>query len=136
MKYILDTDVISQLSKPIPHPGAYEWVVANEMNLFLSVVTLLEIRVGVENKHPGKRRDELEAWLVHVLPQRFSGRIVPIEQHVADLAGRIIHRSRKENWGMDEIDAIIAATAMANGMGIATLNWKHFKNLDLELVKF
>jgi predicted nucleic acid-binding protein len=137
LKYLLDTDVISQLTKDVPHPGVYQWVASQEEStLFLSVATLLEIRVGVEKKHPGKKRDELEDWLVHKLPLRFHGRIVPIEQHVADLAGRIIHRSRKENWGMDEMDAIIAATAMANDMGLATLNRKHFERLGVELVKF
>jgi toxin FitB len=137
LKFLLDTDVVSQLSKPVPHPGAYRWVVAQEeADLFLSVATLLEIRVGIEKKDPGRKRAELEDWLVHKLPLRFHGRIVPIERHVADLAGRIIHRSKKKNWGMDEMDAIIAATAMANDMALATLNWKHFKDVGVELVKF
>ena len=137
MKYLLDTDVISQLTKDVPHPGVCQWVASqDEASLFLSVATLLEIRVGVEKKSPGKKRDELEDWLAHKLPQRFFSRIVPIEQHVADLAGRIIHRSRKENWGMDEMDAIIAATAMANDMSLATLNRKHFEDVGVKLVKF
>jgi predicted nucleic acid-binding protein len=137
LRYLLDTDVVSQLSKDVPHPGAYQWVASqDESDLFLSVATLLEIRVGIENKHPGRKRNDLEDWLIHKLPQRFAGRIVPIEQHVADLAGRIIYQSRKGNWGMDETDAIIGATAMANDMGLATLNWKHFNNLGVELVEF
>jgi len=137
LKFLLDTDVVSQLSKPIPHPGAYQWVVAQEEDdIFLSVATLLEIRVGIEKRDPGKKRDELEDWLVHKLPLRFLGRIVPIERHVADLAGSIIHRSRKESWGMDEMDAIIAATAMANDLVLATLNWKHFKDVGVKLVEF
>lgn len=137
MKYLLDTDVISQLTKDVPHPGVYKWVASQEeANLFLSVATLLEIRVGVEKKDPGKKRDELEDWLVHKLPLRFLGRLVPIDLHVADLAGRIIHRSRKKNWGMDEMDAIIAATAMANDMSLATLNRKHFEDVGVKLVQF
>jgi len=137
LRYILDTDVVSQLSKDTPHPGAYEWLCSqDESDIFLSIATLIEIRVGVEMKFPGRKRDQLEDWLVNKLPQRFVNRIVPIEQHVADLAGRIIHRSRKENWGMDEMDAIIGATAMVNDMGLATLNWKHFKDLGVELVEF
>jgi predicted nucleic acid-binding protein len=67
------------------------------------------------------------------LPQKFLHRIVPIEQHVADLAGRIIDQSRRKNWGMD---AIIGATEMVNGMSLATLNRKHFERLGVELVQF
>ena len=100
------------------------------------MATLIEIRVGVEKKALGKKRDELEDWLVNTLPLKFLHRIVPIEQHVADLAGRIIDRSRRGNWGMDAMDAIIGATAMVNGMGLATLNVKHFERLGLELVEF
>lgn len=137
MRYILDTDVISQLTKDVPHAAAYQWVASQkDSDLFLSVATLIEIRVGVEKKALGKKRDELEDWLVNTLPLKFLHRIVPIEQHVADLAGRIIDRSRRGNWGMDAMDAIIGATAMVNGMGLATLNVKHFERLGLELVEF
>ena len=137
MRYILDTDVISQLTKEHPRPGVVEWVVSqDESDLFLSVATLLEIRYGIEKKTRGRKRDELEDWLTNKLPQRFEERIVPIELHVADLAARILYRSEKQNWGMDEMDAIIGASAMANDMGLATLNWKPFEALGLDLAEF
>ena len=137
MRYLLDTDVVSQATKERPHAGVIRWLDEQEEDdLFLSVATLLEIRVGIESRVVGKKREELERWLVHSLPERFDDRIIPVERHVADLTGRLIARSRKEGWQMESMDALIAATAMVNDMGLATLNREHFERLDLELVKF
>ena len=137
MRYLLDTDVVSQATKEKPNPGVIRWLdEQDEDDLFLSVATLLEIRVGIQSRATGKKRVELERWLVHDLPKRFEDRIIPVERHVADLTGRLIARSRSEGWEMKPMDALIGATAMVNEMGLATLNWKHFERLDLELVKF
>jgi predicted nucleic acid-binding protein len=137
LRYLLDTDVVSQATKERPHAGVIRWIEEqDEDELFLSVATLLEIRVGIELRSVGKKREELERWLVYDLPERFDDRIIPVERHAADLAGRLIVRSRTEGWEMKPMDALIAATAMVNDMGLATLNWKHFEQLSLELVKF
>ena len=136
MRYLLDTNVISQLTKEQPNEVS-QWVIEqDEDDLFLSVATLLELRTGVELKSHGKKRDELEKWLVHTLPERFDNRIIPIERHTADLCGRIIARSRSEGWRMESMDALIGATAMVHDMALATLNRKHFARLGVELVEF
>jgi toxin FitB len=137
LRYLLDTDVVSQATKERPHPGVLRWLDEQEEDdLFLSVATLLEIRTGIELTSEGKKREKLEAWLLHDLPERFDDRIIPVERHVADLTGRLIARSRSEGWKMESMDALIGATAMVNDMGLATLNRDHFERLDLELVEF
>lgn len=137
MRYLLDTDVVSQATKERPHAGVLRWIdEQDEEDLFLSVATLLEIRTGIELTSEGKKREKLEAWLLYELPERFDDRIIPVERHVADLTGRLIARSRNEGWKMESMDALIGATAMVNEMGLATLNRDHFERLDLELVKF
>jgi predicted nucleic acid-binding protein len=137
LRYLLDTDVISQLTKDQPYPGVVRWLnEQDEDDLFLSVATLLEIRAGVELTDKGKKRDKLERWLVDVLPARFDDRIIPVERHVADLTGRIMARSQSEGWEMGSMDALIGATAMVNEMGLATLNRSHFEKLGVELVEF
>jgi toxin FitB len=137
LRYLLDTDVVSQATKNRPHAGVIRWLDEQEEDdLFLSVAALLEIRVGIERTSVGKKREALERWLVQDLPERFDDRIIPVERHVADLTGRLIARSRKEGWEMGSMDALIGATAMVNDMGLATLNWKHFERLGVELVKF
>lgn len=129
--------MISQLTKDQPHAGVIRWInEQEEVDLFLSVATLLEIRVGIELADKGKKRDLLERWLVDALPERFDDRIIPVERHVADLTGRIMARSRSEGWAMGSMDALIGATAMVNEMGLATLNRKHFEKLGVELVEF
>lgn len=120
--FLLDTNVVSQATKPVPHP-VIDWVFAQrEDELYISSATLLEIRYGIERRAPGRKRDELERWLAEELPRRFRDRIVPMEQHAADLAGRMMWRSESRGWGMDELDAILAACAMVNGLALATLN--------------
>ena len=137
MRYLIDTDVVSQATKERPHAGVLRWIdEQEEEDLFLSVATLLEIRTGIELTSVGKKREKLEAWLLHELPQRFDDRIIPVERHVADLTGRLIARSGSEGWKMESMDALIAATAMVNDMGLATLNRDHFERLELELVAF
>ncbi|MEO6805855.1 MAG: type II toxin-antitoxin system VapC family toxin [Edaphobacter sp.] len=137
MRYLLDTNVISQIAKDRPNERVLQWLDdQEEEDLFLSVATLLEIRTGIELSSIGKKRDELEFWLVHALPERFDDRIVPVERHTADLTGRIIARSRSEGWEMESMDALIGATAMVHGMGLATLNRKDFERLGVELVEF
>ena len=134
--FLLDTNVISQLTKLQPH-AVLDWVLSqSEKDLYLCSATLIEIRYGIEKKAHGRKRDELERWLTQTLPARFEGRIVPIEQHAADLAGRLMYRSEHERWGMDEMDAIIAACAMVNDLSLVTLNRKHFDKAGLALVDF
>lgn len=136
MNYLLDTNVISQLTKERPSDQVLQWVEAqDEHDLFLSVATLLEIRYGIELSPAGKKRERLEQWLRHDLPERFEGRIVPIEYHTADLTGRILARSRREGWAMEPMDALIGATAMVYDMGLATMNAKHFERLPVNLVQ-
>jgi predicted nucleic acid-binding protein len=137
LRYLLDTNVISEATKDRPNEKVLRWIDdQDEEDLFLSVATLLEIRVGVELAPDGMKRDELERWLVYSLPERFDDRIVPVERHAADLTGRILARSRKEGWEMESMDALIGATAMVHDMGLATLNRKHFVRLGVELVEF
>jgi predicted nucleic acid-binding protein len=134
---LLDTNVISQLAKDRPHEKVRQWMEdQDEEDLFLSVATLLELRAGVELSAVGKKREELEHWLVHVLTARFDDRLIPIEKHTADLTGRIIARSQKEGWKMESMDALIGATAMVHDMTLATLNRRHFERLGVELVEF
>ena len=137
MKYLLDTNVISQITKDRPNEHVIRWLDdRDEEDLFLSVATLLEIRAGIELSSVGKKRNELKHWLVHDLVARFDDRIVPVERHTADLTGRIIARSRTEGWKMESMDALTGATAMVYGMALATLNRKHFIRLGVELAEF
>ena len=88
--FLLDTNVISELVKARPDPGVTQWIEAtDEILLYLSVLTLGEIRKGISSLPDAKRRTALEAWLDRDLALRFSNRILSIDQAVADRWGRL-----------------------------------------------
>src|ERR1700689_5319591 len=86
--FLLDTNCISELVHPRPDPRVIEWLeAADEATLYLSVLTLGEIRKGVAGLAQGRRRTRLETWLEVDLRGRFSERIVPIDAAIADRFG-------------------------------------------------
>jgi toxin FitB len=97
MSFLLDTTVVSEWVKLRPNPGVVRWLAeADEDRLFISVVTLAELRYGIERMPVGARRKRLDAWLRNQLPLRFEGRILPIDREVADAWGSVVARS--EAW--------------------------------------
>ncbi len=137
MRTILDTDVVSQLSKRPPNPAVATWILdQREENLFLSAITIFEIRFGIETVSSPKRRAELEKWVDNDLYMRFDGRVLSIDEHVANTTGQIMARSQREGWNMKHMDAFIGASAMVFDMRLATLNRKDFRRLPVELVEF
>jgi toxin FitB len=94
VSFLLDTNVISEWMKPEPNSGVVNWLHnVDEDRVFISVVTLTEIRYGIERLAAGGRRKRLEDWLQRELPLRFEGRILPVNEMVADASGRVAARS-------------------------------------------
>ena len=84
MSYLLDTNVISEWVKPKPHAGVIRWLAeADEDRVFISVISIAEIRRGLERMAKGRRRERIAAWLWEDLPARFEGRILPVDLAVA-----------------------------------------------------
>jgi len=128
MSFLLDTNVLSEWVKPRPDAGVITWLdEADEDRLFLSVVTLAEIRRGIERLQPGRRRQRLDDWLQDELPERFEGRILPVDAAVADTWGRLVARSEAAGRAIGVMDAFIAATASAHDLTLVTRNVGDFK---------
>src|SRR5689334_15267969 len=109
MKYLLDTNVISELVSVKPNTKVISWCNQIPANLFfLSVLTLGEIRKGVEKIKESKRKEKLLLWLEHELVGMFEQRILPITLEVADRWGRMQHQIPRT---LPAIDGLIAATA-------------------------
>lgn len=137
LKILLDTDVVSQLTKDVPHPRAYAWLKrAIDEDLYLSVISVEEIREGIEMMDPGHKKRRLDRWLTDEVLTDYRARILPIEVEIADLCGRILAAEEEVGRHPDVSDAYIAATARVHGMSLATLNRKHFERLGVELVEF
>ena len=128
MGFLVDTNVVSEWVKPNPNPGVVSWLAqAEEEQVFLSVVTLAELRYGVERMPEGRRQKRLRAWLEVELPRRFGGRILAIDAVVADACGRLVATSAAAGRALEAMDAFLAATAEVHHLTLVTRNISHFQ---------
>lgn len=111
--FLLDTNCISELVRPRPEARVVEWIGAvDESILYLSVLTLGEIRKGVAGLPHGKRKTRIESWLDVDLHARFAGRIVPIDAAIANRWGLISAEAKRRGKVLPVIDGLLAATAL------------------------
>lgn len=128
MKYLLDTNVISEPMKVRPNAGVLDWFAqVDEDTVYLSVVSITELRYGIERLASGKQRDALEGWLRKDLSSRFEGRILPVDVEVADACGALVARSESVGHPIEPRNAFIAATAEVHGLVLVTRNASHFQ---------
>src|SRR5712692_2584942 len=119
--FLLDTNVISELVKLKPEPLVTAWIEATDEGLLhLSVLTLGEIRRGVAALPNARRRAMLEAWIDSDLRTRFHGRVLPIDDDVADRWGWLTARAQKKGIVLPVIDGLLAATALQHNLTFAT----------------
>ena len=119
--FLLDTNIISELVKPKPEANVTEWVEnTDESLLYLSVLTLGEIRRGIAALPQSRRRATLEAWLDKDLRARFEGRFLVIDQEVADRWGLLTAAARSSGIVLPVIDGLLAATAVEHNLTLVT----------------
>jgi predicted nucleic acid-binding protein len=124
--FLLDTNVVSELIKARPHPRVVAWIEAtDESLLYLSVLTLGEIRKGVVALADATRRVALETWLDRDLTLRFSERILPVDLGVADGWGRISGSPAARKAPIPVIDALLAAIALHHNLILVTRDTSH-----------
>jgi toxin FitB len=122
--FLLDTNIISELVRPKPEPKVKAWVAATDEDLlYLSVLTLGEIRKGIASLKDASRRVTLEAWLDGDLAVRFAGRILAIDLAVADRWGRLVAQADLKSR-LPVIDGLLAATALQHNLTLVTRNTK------------
>lgn len=130
MSYLLDTNVISELRRKQPDRGVVEWLEQRPAAaLHLSVLTVGELRKGIETVEDPRRKAALVDWLEIELPAFFHGRILPIDHEVADRWGRIVADA---NRPLPAIDSLIAATASFHGLTLVTRNVRDFAGLPID----
>lgn len=132
MSYLLDTNVLSELRRKTPDGSVVEWFSDRPAStLYLSVLTLGELRKGIEGVLDAKRRMALMDWLETDLPGFFAGRILPVDAPVADRWGRLVAASGRP---LPAIDSLLGATAVQHGLSMVTRNERDFAGLGLDVI--
>ena len=132
MSYLLDTNVISELVRAKPHKNVLAWFgYMPDDALYLSVLTLGEIRKGVELLSDSSRREKLRLWLEHDLREWFGSRILPIGPDVADRWGRLLADAGRP---VPSIDSLLAATALHHGLRLVSRNVKDFDYAGVDVI--
>ena len=135
MKFLLDTNVVSEIQKPLPDAQVLTWYDGlADSDVFLSVATLGEIAQGIEGLRPRDpdRAHGFDQWLVQ-LRHAYHGRIVDIDSDVGELWGRLNGRIVADGGKPQVVDNLIAASALNRGLTLATRNVKDFSAISIPL---
>ena len=135
MSFLLDTNVVSEWTRPRPDTGVVRWLAeADEDRVFISVVTLAELRHGIERLPAGARRDRLALWLTEQVPARFEARVLPVDAEAAHCWGRVMARAQAAGRPIGTMDAFIAATAERHDLVLVTRNVSDFAAAGVRLL--
>jgi len=134
MRYLLDTNILSNFTKPAPSESLVAWMAdQSDDDLFIASLTLAELRRGVLEKPAGKRRDQLDAWFSGPQgPQAlFAGRILPFDERAGLAWAALMAEGKAAGRPRSGLDTIIAAIAAANDCVVVTDNERDFAGIEL-----
>lgn len=133
--WLLDTNVVSELRKGVrANPAVRSWAEAVPPTAcFLSMVSVVEIRIGIERVADPRLRDELEAWLRDGVRIWFGTRILAADEAILLAWRRLVVEGQKARYTYPQPDALIAATALVHGLGVVTRNAADFKQAGVML---
>jgi predicted nucleic acid-binding protein len=133
--FLLDTNCISELIRSRPEPRVLDWLrAADESLLYLSVLTLGEIRNGAAFLPQSKRRTQLEMWLETDLQVRFAGRILGIDGVIADRWGWLTAEAKRKGRPLAAIDGLLAATALHHNLTMVSRNVNDFASAQVAVL--
>ncbi len=131
-RYLLDTNILSEATKPTPSPAVAAWLTAqSDADLFIATLTLGELKRGILALPASRKRTELEHWFDGPIgPQSlFAGRILPFDTQASLTWATLMADGRSTGQPRSPLDMVIAATAITNGCTIVTLNDRDFRGL-------
>lgn len=135
MKYLLDTNVISELIAKQPNQQVVRWIDAlDTSSVYLSVITIGELRKGIEKLADSPRKDILSAWLTDDLLVRFEGRVLPVDIDVMLIWGELTGRLERVGRPLPAIDSLIAALAIHHNCSLVTRNEDDFKDTGVTIL--
>ncbi len=132
-RWLLDTNIISNVTKAVPSESLLAWMAEQaDETLYISALTVAEIRRGVLEKPPGRKRDQLEAWFAG--PEGpsalFAGRVLPFDEKAGLVWARLMVDGRAQGRPRSALDTMIAAIAEVNDCIVVTDNQKDFDGVE------
>jgi toxin FitB len=132
--YLLDTNIPSEFSRDRPEPRVVQWLKRQPITmLFISAVTIGELRKGLVILPQSRRRTELETWFHTELPVWFSNRVLPVTHSIADRWGVLDGQCQLKGTPLSTADGMIAATALEHDLTLVTRNVRDFAGLGVEV---
>lgn len=133
--WLLDTNILSELRRPRPEPKVVAFVAEQQLDrLFISAVTLAEIRFGIERVPDAGRRAALHDWLTHRVRPMFDQRVLPITEDVMVKWRLLVEEGRKSGHTFSQPDLIIAATALQYGLTLVSRDSADFEKARVPLL--
>ena len=133
--YLVDTNVVSELRKTKPNPKVKAWSDAQSPHsLYLSTITLAEIRYGIERQQDAGFQEELNHWLDQKLRPWFADRILAVDEEVILEWRRMVESGRKQGIVFSHPDIFIAATARVHGLAVCTRDERDFQRTGVSIV--
>ncbi len=133
MSYLVDTNVISELAKAKPDPKVVAWLRAHEPELYLSTITIGELRRGIERLPAGKRKTALQSWF-GTFCKRMEGRVLSFNTSTAHVWGQWMAAWDKKGTTVPSMDSQLAATAHRHNLTIVTRNVTDFQKTAVKLI--
>ncbi len=133
MNYLVDTNVLCELAKPQPDGDVLAWFAKHEPHLYISSISIGEIRKGLELLPKGKRKTALQAWF-KVVCERMEGRILSFNTSTAHVWGQLVANLETKGLPIPTLDSQIAATAQRHNLTIVTRNVPDFQNTGLKIL--
>ena len=133
MSYLVDTNIYSEPVKPKPEPKVVEWLRKHERELYISTVTIGEIRRGIERLPEGKRKAQLRLWLQSIC-DCMKGRVLSFNISTAHVWGQLKAKWDKAGINVPSLDSQIAATAHRHGLTVVTRNNADFNKTGVKIL--
>src|ERR671925_376249 len=135
MKYLLDTNVISELVAKQPNKRVVQWIDdLDPSSVYLSVITIGELRKGIEKLPDSQRKEVLSTWLTDDLLGRFDGRILSLDVDVMLAWGTLMGQLERTGRPLAAIDSLIAALALYHSCSLVTRNEDDFKDAGVTII--
>jgi toxin FitB len=135
VNFLLDTNVVSETTRPQPSALVLDWIAARASeSLFISAITIGELRRGALLLTAGKKRRALLRWIETGIKADFAGRILPVDTAVMERWAQLQAASERAGRRLPLLDSLLAATALAHSLTLATRNTADFKAASVPLL--